>query len=811
MYWFGYDLKQKQDWKRPESWSHLDRVKREFAQTSLENIVSFLNQFSQEWKPGTKNYQEALPQLVQDSGFSVDEVKSTLALLSVILSRESLEKRIKAEFTNELVLDQFSKLPHSMGLVRAVPRGILLHVTAGNVFLSSLDSLIMGFLTKNISLLKVSSSNLNFPLFFAQKLQAFDQHNVLADKFAILQWKGGDQETEDFIKTKVNAIVAWGGEEMIQSYQKGLPSSVKLLEFGPKISLQVISKDALLNKDLKLVADAIVKDIVPWDQSACASPQNLYLQEGINESEVLAAIDVAFRKSPARGILSDDEAVEVLKEKYRGLYSELMEEGKVISGPEHLIHLEENKFLKPSPLGRSLIVKRFKDVEDLYHHLEPFSYYLQSCSYLLTEKEKTNYLNLLALSGLKRFAPLGTITWGMEGAPHDGRFVLRELVNFIGDEARFQDYGEKHTYLQTAAKLKDQFEKNRHPQGYIFSSGGTTGDPKYVHFSYEEFDLTTDMLAYNFRAQGIGPGTTVANLFVAGNLWSSFLAVERALEKIGAIQLPIGGLCPSENILTYLKKFNPDVVMGIPSLLVMNAEQAISMGVELKIKKVFYAGEAMSEARRDFIKKVWKTEYFGSAGYASVDAGVIGYQCMSCGPGEHHLFSDLVGMKIIEGEAVVTSLTRESMAIKNYATGDRVEWVQDLCGCGRKDKKFKLLGRIDNLIQIWSCRLLLSDIEKSFKSLDPALLSFQIVLSEEKNEKSLTELMELLYEATPDKVLDEKSLVQEIYQNSRDLKDTISLENFMARIKISALAHGAIKRNSRTGKISVILDRRHEF
>ena len=71
--------------------------------------------------------------------------------------------------------------------------------------------------------------------------------------------------------------------------------------------------------------------------------------------------------------------------------------------------------------------------------------------------------------------------------------------------------------------------------------------------------------------------------------------------------------------------------------------------------------------------------------------------------------------------------------------------------------------------------------------------------------------MELLYEATPDQVLDEKSLVQEIYQNSRDLKDTISLESFMARIKISALAHGAIKRNSRTGKISVILDRRHEF
>jgi phenylacetate-coenzyme A ligase PaaK-like adenylate-forming protein len=317
------------------------------------------------------------------------------------------------------------------------------------------------------------------------------------------------------------------------------------------------------------------------------------------------------------------------------------------------------------------------------------------------------------------------------------------------------------------------------------------------------------MLAYNFRAQGITSGTTVANLFVAGNLWSSFLAVEKALEKIGAIQLPIGGLCPSENILTYLKKFKPDVVMGIPSLLVMNAEQALGIGVDLKIKKVFYAGEAMSESRREFLKKTWGTEYFGSAGYASVDAGVIGYQCLECGPGEHHLFTDIVQMKIIEGEAVVSSLSRDSMAIRNYATGDRVEWVDDLCGCGRKDRKFKLLGRIDNMIQIWSCRLLLGDIERSLKNLAPSVLSYQVILTETKNENSVTEILELNYETSSEQELDKSVLLREIFQNSRDLRDTISFEAFQIRTRIVAKAHNEIKRNSRTGKISVILDQRH--
>jgi phenylacetate-CoA ligase len=807
MYWFGKELNGL-EWREDARFAELTSLKLKLAQTNLAEIIDLLDRFALQWKAGTSAYLSAIPSLVKQSGFSQAEVEKTLSILPQLLSRESLESRVKAEFNNHQILDKFVKLPHAQSLVRAIPRGITLHVTAGNIFLGSIDSLLMGFLTKNISILKVSSQNTFFPLYFAQELARFDQQKILSNKFAVLHWKGGDKETESFLKNKVSTIVAWGGEEMLQSYQKDLPAHVKLLDFGPKISLQLITAKGLENKDLQKVASAIVQDITPWDQAACASPQNLFLQAGVDESSLLLALDQAFQAASPRGDLSDDEAVEILKETYRGYYSELMEGGRVISGKEHLLHLESNKFLKPSPLGRSLIIKRFQDAQDLFTHLEPFSYYLQSASYLLSEVEKDQYLSLLSMSGIKRFAPMGTITWGMDGAPHDGRFVLRELVNFIGDESRMYDYGETFSYLQTSSKLKQHFEQTKHPRGYIFSSGGTTGEPKYVHFSYEEFDRTTDMLAFNFRAQGIKPGTTVANLFVAGNLWSSFLAVEKALEKIGAIQLPIGGLCPSENILQYLKKFQPEVIMGIPSLLVMNAEQALGLDIKLNVKKVFYAGEAMSETRRDFLKKHWGVEYFGSAGYASVDAGVIGYQCERCGPGEHHLFTDMVDLKVVDGEGVVSSHCRFSLPIRNYATGDRIELLEGGCACGRADRRFKLLGRIDNQIQIWSCRVLLTDIERSLQKLDSGILSYQIILTESQVDQAVVELMFLHYEIS-EAALDERKLIEEIYHSSRDLKDTISLKAFSGRIKIIPHEHGDIKRNARTGKISVILDRRH--
>jgi len=69
--------------------------------------------------------------------------------------------------------------------------------------------------------------------------------------------------------------------------------------------------------------------------------------------------------------------------------------------------------------------------------------------------------------------------------------------------------------------------------------------------------------------------------------------------------------------------------------------------------------------------------------------------------------------------------------------------------------------------------------------------------------------MDLFYETHPGRELDEKLLLSEIYQNSRDLRDTISLAAFADRLKIHPEAHGSIKRNSRTGKISMILDKRN--
>ena len=795
MYWFGESKDQKEIFQQ-EIWAGLTGLSFEYSQTSLDSILDTLHAFGEQSRCGGVFYERSIELLKEQNSFSEEEIKKSLLLIPEIFNKENLKIRLEAEIGSG-VLENFRKIDGSFAKMKAFPVGIVTHVTAGNVFLSAIDSLVMGLMTKNLNIVKLSSSNQAFPMFLAQELCKFDTEKIVSNKFAMLVWKGGDEEIEQIIKEHSHLIIAWGGEEMIRSYRRNLPLKTKLLEMGPKFSFQLITKNGVQGKSIDKVASMLVADILPWNQRACSAPQNLFIEEGVDVSSLLGAVDRTLRNSSRREGTLNDEFVEIHKEYYRSLYSQLMGEGQFIAGEDYLVHLEEDSYPRPSALNRTLIVKKFKTVQELSLKLKSIEYYLQTCSYLVSNNEKSQILDLLSWSGVKRFTPLGTSSLGMNGTPHDGRFVLADLVHLVADEVQNVDYGE--TYQKNDShQLKNEFESSVHPLGYIFSSGGTTGEPKYVHFSNEEFSYISDMLAINLEKQGVVSGEVVANLFVAGNLWSSFLAMDRALEKLGAISLPIGGQAPIDNVINYLMKFKPKVIMGIPSLLVIVAERMKQQGLHLKIDKLFYAGERLFEGRIQLFREVWNVEYFGSAGYASVDAGVIGYQCKHSLPGEHHLFSRVVRLQVIDDEAVVTPIYRNTLNLKNYHTGDSVELINSPCACGSLDQKFKLLGRTDDLIQIWSARIRLLEIETVLARF--GLHTYRLEISESGGIENLTMEIESDQEMM--------NFDSALYELNDDLKASITFAEFQARLTIVWRMPGTIKRNERTGKISITKDLR---
>ncbi len=360
-----------------------------------------------------------------------------------------------------------------------------------------------------------------------------------------------------------------------------------------------------------------------------------------------------------------------------------------------------------------------------------------------------------------------------------------------------------HSLVESQAFLRPGIKN-----GYIYSSSGTTGNPKFTFYSLEEFALVSRLLSRGYRARGLGNGDKVANLFVAGNMWSSFLAIEKALTALDVIQLPIGGTAEPELILYYLGAFSPRAVFGIPTQLVSLARLSREKNIPLHIPLLFYAGEHFNESARQYLTATWKTENFCSAGYASVDAGPVGYQCDCCEEKVHHLFARYIHLEIIGGEAVVTSLLRKAMPFIRLRTGDGAEWIEGPCRCGSPEPRFKLLGRCDNMANIWGCRLFYDDVEKALRqnNIDASLM--QLRMTEQGEGEDFKELLTVMVESpAPGKDILPK-LKESIYRCSSDLEDFHSLEWLADKIDIQFAAPGTIPRIKRTGKIRLFVDNR---
>lgn len=806
-----------------ELFSEAARKRAALQGTKLAQIIDVLHDFGQLWRPGSALFNAALKGLKADLPFSQEMVELTLGVIPELLSREALTKRVRGEFDDPQALDEFVTAKNGIGKVRAFPVGEVLHVTAGNVFISCIDSLVMGFLTKNVSYLKLSSRNNFFPFFFAQALVEFDKRSVVADKFCMLIWKGGTAEIEHAFKQHVPAIIAWGGEEMLSSYRSDLALGTKLLDYGPKISFQVVTKRGIEKLGVETLGTAIAQDLIMWDQQACSSPQNLFVEKGADIPKLQRAIADALEQSPlGRGQLSADEQVEILKERERARVSRLLEQGHSLEGKEWLLHYETRPYLRTSPLNRSLVMKPFADLGDLVKQVAPFRFYLQSCGYATGVDEKAAFLASLGSTGIKRFTPIGQMSSSFPGLPHDGRYGLTELVNFVTDEAAsvVDDF---ITHLKTQVPLYQGCTHQRLEDfpftsgatyaahdpatdplllaqnsvgGRYFASGGTTGKPKHVFYSNADFDRMCADLADNFLRAGLRAGTKVANLFAAGALYSSFLAVDKYCEKIGLRQLPIGGLLNPDDIVKLLAHHRPEAIFGLPSLIVQYAKASERLGMKLEVPMVFYAGENLSEGARAYLTKCWGTTKFWSAGYATVDAGVIGYQCAHTPYGVHHVLTPYVHFEIHDGEAVVTSFRRDGMPVVRYRTGDHVEWVEGECACGDRAKRFRLIGRMDSQINIWSCRVSIKDIEAAVVNALGDGAEYQVLVESVGADERMTLLLK---RPAP-------QVIPHLYELCSDLRKTVSLAFVQEWLQVKVVSE--FEQNSRTGKIPKLIDRR---
>lgn len=839
---------------------------------SVREILDILDRCGRLWRdPNYALRREVVRELPSVVGFSPEMVERGLDELARLLDRSELQFKLRYDLGRSARLDGWVWRKGYDGYIRAVPLGVVTHVSPGNVFLGAADSLVHGILTKNINIVKVSKGDPLFPLLFARSLRHADPEKRLCQCFSVITLPEERAEHEQVLKTQSDGIVVWGGGDAVRAWSAGAGDGVKVIPYGPRFSLSLMTPAFLNSHQLDEVNyEGLVQDVITWETRACGSPQILFWPEEHRESlpefcrRLCEKFEQWHERLPPPSSLDFDTRVEVRKEFELTRFLSLYGEAEVQAGPElaWTVHVRRWEDHRGNALNRSLVIVPYPHLSVLLEWLRPLRRILQSVGLAGTPRDFRNTGLALTDLGVHRITEWGEMWRPNHGSPHDGTFQLRELVRWSVIESLPQRFdaerrlqpappsktrklknlidtarGRSSYYAQMLPDIEirgvrdlqelprldaETLRRNTPPAGralltgplegaYIFASGGSTGAPKFSFFSLEEWEEVTDILAAIYQKAGVTKGDTVANLFMAGNLWTSFLAASEALEKLGCIKLPIAGNVEPTSILGFLEMFNPTVLLGLPSLLVRLAEIVEERGAELKVRTILYGGEAMSREARLYLQEVLGAGTVASAGYASVDAGPVGYQTLDLQVGHHHLLYDYQFLEFLDpqsgqpvadgevGEITVTCLRRRLMPLIRYRTGDLGRWVDS------SRWVFELKGRIGDRIRIGTADVYPADVARTLDQLDGLGHIFQLVLSRDGAKDHLQVRVERSSRGT--KVSPE--MVKEVLLNSLGELEEAFRMGWLSDVEVELLPQGSLEGVTRTGKIKAVVDNRH--
>jgi phenylacetate-coenzyme A ligase PaaK-like adenylate-forming protein/acyl-CoA reductase-like NAD-dependent aldehyde dehydrogenase len=846
-----------------------------FAAYPADKVLRVLDRMRALWLDrGYEKRKSLEARLSLESGFSPEMVRLGFNDMNVVFNPSFLQKKLSTELRGIPKTGDWCYNPGNSTAMSWQPLGTVLHILSGNVFTVAAGSLAAGLMTGNITILKMSSQEQLFLPKLIESLVDCDDEGVVAQSVAFVDFTSADTEVIAEFKKQVDGIVVWGGEEAVRAYRNDLPARTRLILFGPRISAAVLTAQGLSTRAITDVADRLADDIALWDQNACTAPQACFVEGKERALELGRALASSLEKVSATlppGEMDFETAVEIRKLRSISEIAEARGEGALFEAPRTLdwtVMVDSSLSMDPSPLHRTIRLIAFEKIDEVLESLGSLRGYLQTVGLLAGKSERPELARRLALIGALRIVEPGEMSDGEVDDPHDGLYDLPLFVNLVFSRERDDDGGyEPIDFMSPAgrqevidSRLRVLVDRARHSEfygrrldglvinttddlekipllkreemeahipprgmglctgpwtgGYVSRSGGSTGEPTFSIYDGHDWDQMIGNAVRLFRAVGLKAGDRLANCFITGNLYGSFVSFDHINCRLGVTSFAFGNEVRADVFLNIWKKFNLNVVMGIPTTVAPLLREARSLDTSFTIEKILYAGSPLSPADFDFFHRELGAQVIGSIIGAN-DGGQIAFQCPAMkGTHLHHTIDDFNFIEIVDdqgkrlpdgtaGWIAITSLMKYAFPLIRYVIGDEGRMVEQHCSCGRTLRLLEHRGRIDDVVTIGLINVRHRDIHSALKELPLSEIQLvakcddrgeHIVLRIECHEES-EELRKLVHDSVREKV--------EMIRYRMETGDIRSLE-------IEFHKPGALPRNPRSDKIKRVIDERVE-
>jgi hypothetical protein len=410
---------------------------------SVRDIAQIIEKAAELWKaPGSFYMQEALRVLPALTGYSAAQVKKALEYSLNQLTADNLIRLLDRELGSFKYLDGF--YPGLSGKSMAQGPTLTFAVFSGNIPGIAFSHIAQALLLKGCLLGKCSRGEPYSAVLFSQSLKAIDPQ--LAQCIALTWWPGGDEELEEEIFPHIDALIVYGGDQAVRSYQKRSWPHTTFIGYSHRYSFAVIGQEMLDQDKLAECVDDMIEAVDHLQQQGCVSPQ-VFFVEGNDENKLRELGDLLNRRlnrqdekyespdnlaaiSAVRRVL-DQYELHRLKGESLCLFGQPGDFWLVLVNPsEPQINLENSWAV----LGRVIWLQAIDHLENVPKVLPVPKQWLQTVGIKVSSEREEHLAELFARFGASRVCPISKMQWPSPFWHHDGRPQVSDLIKWVDKE-----------------------------------------------------------------------------------------------------------------------------------------------------------------------------------------------------------------------------------------------------------------------------------------------------------------------------------------------------------------------------------------
>jgi len=322
----------------------------------------------------------------------------------------------------------------------------------------------------------------------------------------------------------------------------------------------------------------------------------------------------------------------------------------------------------------------------------------------------------------------------------------------------------------------------------LHASSGTTGKKTVSFYTKKDIKDWGQMMARCFHMAGVGPQDRVHNTTGYG-LWTAGVGFQLGIEALGAMAVPVGP-APMDQHIELMVDFGTTVLASTSSAALLLAEEVQRRGLrdQIKLRVAIIGSERWSDKMRDKINNLLGIESFDIIGMTELYGPGIGLDC-HYHQGIHywadHLLFEIVDpitlqpcQPGVQGELVVTTLSKEAMPLIRYRTRDITRLIPGPCQCNSPFPRIdRILGRSDDMIKFRGVNMFPGQVDDVLNKVEGVGCEYQIVIERQQGKDIMTIRVEAEEAVDPAEFEKLGAKVQQLYKTRIGVTPMVEIVN----------------------------------